>query len=297
MNKRFITLILVTAILAQCSEGFAAHKKSKRWGNTKPPPGSTINWGDPINNGLVGAWIFNDAGGTLAKDIASRNDGIQFGGELSSVGIFGKSRTFNGSSDYVDIGNPSQLQLLKSITICAWFRTTSSANNTILSKFNPTSSQRAYKLRINGGTVDVVISTDGSTNAFTLTDTVATNDGRWHFAVMTNDGTGDSNSAVLYVDGRRVRTTGTSSIFNSTASTQIGRQDTGSNPTLFTGRLDNIRVYRRAILQSEAMRLYREPFAGITTPKIRLVRSVAAVPSTPSDFFGIINNPITFGGF
>lgn len=214
-------------------------------------------------NELVGMWApsVGHQGITTLLDFSINKNHGTFQGSMTNadwiIGNNGYALDFDGTDDRINIGNPSTLQLTSKITITAWYKTTSSASSTILSKFYPSGTQRSYKLRINSGTVDVIISSNGSTNAVTLTDTVSTNDGQWHFAAMTNEGTGAANSVKLYVDGRLITGTGTSTIFNSTASVQIGRQDDASNPTQFTGSIGDVLMYSRSLTFNERNLIYQ----------------------------------------
>ncbi len=45
---------------------------TKRYWNTKPPLGSTLDYSHPLSQGLVGCWLMNERGGALASDL-SRN--------------------------------------------------------------------------------------------------------------------------------------------------------------------------------------------------------------------------------
>lgn len=46
---------------------------TKNWRNIKPPPGSQINFGHPLAQGLVGCWLMNEGGGRRIADLASLN--------------------------------------------------------------------------------------------------------------------------------------------------------------------------------------------------------------------------------
>ena len=73
----------------------------------------------PFLHGLVGAWKFNEGGGTTAYDSSGNdNDGTIYGASWVD-GKVGKALSFDGDNDYVEIPsvNPQ-----KAITVCAWIK-------------------------------------------------------------------------------------------------------------------------------------------------------------------------------
>jgi VanZ family protein len=75
---------------------------------------------------LEGRWTFEDTPGGLAIDVSG--NGLQ--GRLVNQptvgdGVHGRSLTFNGVNQYVDLGHPTALQLTGSETITAWIKASS----------------------------------------------------------------------------------------------------------------------------------------------------------------------------
>lgn len=48
--------------------------RARGWSDIKPPPGSQIDWGHPLSQGLVGAWIANAGGGGIIPGLVSLAD-------------------------------------------------------------------------------------------------------------------------------------------------------------------------------------------------------------------------------
>ena len=84
--------------------------KTRSYRDTKPPVGSTLNWGHPLSKGLVGCWMMNEGGGNLVNDIASKYNGTNSGAVWSNQQK-GKALKFNGTSDNILIGDKSKLNL------------------------------------------------------------------------------------------------------------------------------------------------------------------------------------------
>src|ERR1700747_1562550 len=66
--------------------------------------------------GLVAAYSFNEGTGTTVSDSSGNNlTGIIVGATWTTGGMYGNALSFNGSSSYVDLGNPTALQLTGSM--------------------------------------------------------------------------------------------------------------------------------------------------------------------------------------
>ncbi len=81
---------------------------------TKPPIGTQLDFTNPINNGLVGCWIFNEGTGTLVNDLSGNNNTGLFTNIVSpygwTIGDDGQSVvSLDGVNDYIDMGNPASL--------------------------------------------------------------------------------------------------------------------------------------------------------------------------------------------
>src|SRR5262249_32314074 len=73
--------------------------------------------------GLVAGYKFNEGDGRIVHD-ASGNDitGFIFGATWTTDSPNGSALSFDGSNSYVDLGNPSLLQITGSITCSAWVK-------------------------------------------------------------------------------------------------------------------------------------------------------------------------------
>src|SRR6476619_6905792 len=80
--------------------------------------------------GLVAAYNFNEGTGTTVADVSGNNLTGTVVGATWTTGRYGNALSFNGSSSYVDLGNPVALQLTGSMTLEAWiFATANPAND------------------------------------------------------------------------------------------------------------------------------------------------------------------------
>jgi hypothetical protein len=141
---------------------------------------------------------------TGAEDSSENNNiGIMLGTTSMEKGRLGRSREFNGSSDYIfmsynPILNPSV------ITAETWIKTDNSSMQTILTQSGCDNDQSPcayspYRLRTESGYLKAILYNDSSTSV-TLTSPTVINDDNWHHV-----GFSFGNGAVnLYVDGKIV---------------------------------------------------------------------------------------------
>ncbi len=230
----------------------------------------------PSNTGLVGYWSFEDGSGTRAEDFSptGTNTGTLTNGPTWVDGKIGKALSFNGSSMYVDAGNGTPLQITGTITISSWVKTTDlsgTQNRGIAAKYrNQTGyvNQRAYEFYQNNNTdkFGFAISVDGTgvSKAVETTTTIST--GIWYHVVTVFV---PSESIKMYLNGVLDTTDTTSipaSINNSSAPLWIGAQyDLTNSGLYFPGSIDEVRIYNRALSQSEIADLYQQGGTGKTT--------------------------------
>ncbi len=104
-------------------------------------------------------------------------------------------------------------------------------------------------------------------------------DGLWHHIVFTYDGLLLAAGCHGYVDGtEQTLTVLSNNLSGSTSNTEniqfSGRGNGAANN--WNSTLDSVRIYNRALRYSEVRRLYSEPFAGIVSPRRRIISQVGA---------------------
>ena len=159
-------------------------------------------------------------------------------------GRFGSARHFSGQSCAITIPDPLYGSLdfsaTQSFTVEAWFRTTSSATQTIVRK--GLAPVPGYLLQMIGGKV---VGNVGSynENIYVFQSINRYDDGDWHHAALVVDRTLKTIS--LYVDGEPAATPVEDSSPFSVANDRpltVGRWENSSWPYYFTGDIDEIRI-------------------------------------------------------
>lgn len=208
-----------------------------------------------ITDGLVGLWSFNgpDLSGTTAYDRSGQgNNGTLTNGPSVYPGKVGQALSFDGTDDYVTLGQPTILNNLTApMTVSAWVKPSAfpSAGNymTIVGKMYD------WQLEVhdNGGVMFrrwSAYQSSGGTPA-------ALGTGIWsHVAVtLSTDG---SNNCLIYVNGV-LNSTGTiaTPLNTNTANTKISGY-IQSDINYFAGPIDEVRLYDRALSAAEIATLY-----------------------------------------
>lgn len=207
-----------------------------------------------LQQGLVGHWKLDGNG---VDSSSYGNNGTVTGASVATDRKDSASGalSFNGtSSDYVTIGNPDEMQITGSQTISMWLKP-----DTFDIRRNPFA--KAY-----GGEGTITQETSGTLNYY-----YGTNGGNGHPYQNINTGTSlsldtwthvlivrdlDSMELTWYVNGSQTNqtTANYASAIASSNSAFIGRGYVNN----YSGSIDDVRVYNRAINQAEVQALYSQ---------------------------------------
>lgn len=206
--------------------------------------------------GLVAAYGFEEATGTSVTD-ASGNGNVgtmSTGTTRVAAGRFGAALQFDGTTSGVTIPDSSSLDLTTAMTLEAWVRPTVALSNwrAVVGK----DVDQYYLMASSNANVPVVgatFSAGGNVNTYAASG-IAIN--TWTHLAATFDG-----SAVrLYVNGAQVATQSQSGeLTTSNAVLTIGHNVYGER---FTGLIDEIRIYNRALTPGEIQTDMGAPVAG-----------------------------------
>jgi hypothetical protein len=167
--------------------------------------------------------------------------------------------TLDGNNHY-DVPSNRSLQL-GTFSVAAWFKiTNNSGSDTFIVNKGGTGSETAGK-NMNYGIwmrpsekIQAGFETSSGANYY-ATSSAAYNDGKWHYAVATYDG---SSTVRLYIDGSSVASASTSGASPDKTGTQplrVGANSLSLNG-FFVGDIDEVRVWNRALSASEISSQY-----------------------------------------
>jgi hypothetical protein len=209
--------------------------------------------------GLVGHWKLDETSGNVAAD----SSGVAPSGTVTGVPtwIFGPvdNALQVGSSSYMEAntlcGNP------RNITIAAWARLTGKDSNGA----ELVSIGDYFAIRLDEGSQSKVFFYNGSTWEYVNVSQTFLGTGWHHFAAVFND---DQDFCRLYVDAVEVASTNTNVTIPYTglgANVVVGRHGDNKPGWAFTGIIDDVRIYNRALCPEEITDLESggNPFGGV----------------------------------
>ena len=233
-------------------------------GDTAVEPGETltVTLSNPVNatlariaatgtilnddgaSGLVAAYNFDEGTGTTAADSSGNGLTGDISGAVWAAGRNGNALAFDGANDWVTVNDANALDLTR-VTISAWVRPSAHTPWTTV-VLKETSGDLAYALYANddGSRPAGYVQIGGVHGVATGTAVVPIN--TWTHLTYTYDGA----RMRLYVNGTLVRTvTRTGNIVLSTGALRIGGNSSWGE--YFTGLIDDVRVYNRALSLAE----------------------------------------------
>jgi glucose/arabinose dehydrogenase/PKD repeat protein len=210
-----------------------------------PVAAATTDAAPPAPPGLVGAWAFSEGTGAATADASgSGNAGAINGAVWTNQGRFGNALLFSGAGT-VRVANSTSLNLSSAMTLSAWIRPTA-----VQSGWRTVLQREADAYLLSAGTADGPLrpGVGGTFGGITqgIAGPTASPLDTWTYLAATYDGL----ILRLYVNGTQVATRTVSGPIQSVSNPLwIG----GNSPygEYFTGLIDEVRVYNRALTASE----------------------------------------------
>lgn len=217
-------------------------------------PGNSITT-KIVPSGLIGHWRLDETSGTDAFDTSGNdNNGTyqSFGSGAASgtsEGVVATSIVFDGEDEYIRVMNSFNLA---EFTVCGWFMPNEGADDdALISKFEDTSN--GWWVEYVGG--ELLIKDDiGSPGSDDLLYQTAIPQMKWtHFCAGINS---DPRN-FLYINGALIGDSDTPvGSWDDITSDRIYIGQRGNGSKDVDGRLDDIRLYNRALTASEVQEIY-----------------------------------------
>lgn len=184
-----------------------------------------------------------------ALDSVDSNNGTLINGVTFGTGQFGQAFSLNGTNQYVDIPDSNSLDITNALTISAWINPTTVTSSRIVDKITVGVTD-GYLLDILGGSLRMIAG-----SRLLSGGTVATN------TFQNVAGVYDGQFMRLYINGVQVASNDFGSIApipTNNRSLKIGVDSTG-NGNLFSGLIDEVNIFNRALSASEIGQLALNP--------------------------------------
>lgn len=193
----------------------------------------------PPRAGLVGYWTMdnNDVNGSNLYDKSGLNNRGTLVGTSNASGKIKESRSFNGSTNYVDF---SAIDISGGLTYTMWIKLNATPTN-----WNLIQNKRTL-LRVSSNKLSWFPDVD-TTVVDSNTITIANS--RWYLVTVTQSGTAYN----MYLDGVNIGTGTTAALDNTTGDDKIAAYNAEIN---FNGSIDDVRVYNYALSAQEVANLY-----------------------------------------
>jgi glucose/arabinose dehydrogenase len=213
----------------------------------------------PPTPGLTAGYAFNETAGTTTADASGNNitgtlvNGPTFGAGKNSNGL-----VLDGVNDYVNLGNPAALQITGSLTLSAWVNASAFPVDDAVVISKRASGPLGFQL-------DVTKDTGVRTIGFKLTNSSGGQMFRYGATTLQPNtwyhiaGVYDAATQTMHVylngvldDGVLQGTVTATQQNSATTGVTIGRRS-GSTGFEFAGRLDDVRIYARALTVQEVL--------------------------------------------
>jgi hypothetical protein len=214
------------------------------------------------HSGLVGYWNFDEGTGTIAYDLSGYgNNGTlnNFNFTTTSgwtTGKIGKALIFDGGNDWVRVSSSPSLDINKNISVFAWVNRSRIVDwERILGRYYWSGGDTgSWELDLGQGYLRCIFNINGtwrSANAPAGTNNAT---GTWYFVGCVYDGSKLYN----YVNGELKATSiASGNITTTTYPLAIGATSNGTAiQNVIQGIIDEIRIYNRALSDSEIKYLY-----------------------------------------
>jgi hypothetical protein len=233
--KRILSILIALLLFA------GSQAQIGRYPFAKTPSSSTLL------TGLISYWKFDESSGTL-DDIHGANDGTNDGATYSITGKINTALGFTASeTDYVNIGNPTNLQLTSAGSISCWAYTTGSTGSVILSKGTLANGLNGYILAFSSGKLTAII---GNASNAAQAESVATSTYNvYNHCVMTWNAT----TLTVYLNGVSASVEGLTAA-SSTYNLKIGADESGS--FWANGAIDEIAIWNITLTAGQVAALY-----------------------------------------
>ena len=240
-------------------------------------------------NGLVAWYPFT--GNTLDSS-GNNNHGTNYGATLTTdrFGNKNSAYSFNGTNQRIDIPNKSILSFPNAVfSYSFWAKINPNNNGFILCKYDIINNFEYYSYssstqdNMDFGTLNL----SGTCGPLGNNTAVSSYYSQWHHFVFIGNGTKGSN---IFIDGKLIQT---KSYVNCAMGTGTGKLYIGmgggyNQQTYFSGSIDDIGLYNRALDSSEVQALYHE--GGYDTNTIPTNGLVAWYPFTGNTLDSSGNN-------
>jgi len=222
-----------------------------------------------LRGGPVSHWTFDEGAGTTAYDSAGSNHGTLVNGPVWTGGQIDGALCFDGADDYVDLGNDSSLKPPLPVALSAWINL--SRNDAVVICLDESSSiYYGVTLLVDISSHATIGFGDGNgwgSSAYrrSKTGTTTLDTDTWYHVAGVVRGATNMDVYINGVDDGGTYSGTGGSLAYSSANASIGTSH--YEDICFDGKIDDVRLYDRALSAEEVEGLYEGGMCGVLAGK------------------------------
>ena len=189
------------------------------------------------------------------------------------------SMSFNGTDEYFDAGNPTELKLTGAFSVSFWMKTIITGSRAFVSKDSNTSNPRGFSVEMSNSAPGGYFVVYNGTTAYGVyvyssdANYVNIRDNNWHHitAVYT-----PSTSVALFIDGNFVKSNTTNipaSVNFVNNNLNIGRRPQSGGANYHQGELDEVAIFDKALTAGQIFNDLYQPTSTATNKTADLVNN------------------------
>ena len=255
-------------------------RKARNWGGIKPPAGTPLDWGDPINSSITTCALFNEGAGKNVLNVADNkftgsSNPTSWGTAAGGNGI----KNSEGSIAYMDVSGSAGTIKASTFSIgFTWIGASHTIDQRVIERSDVDNSGYAFQITTTPATT-IYVHTSGV--AAYISFTAPTKNKYTHIAYTWenhgSDVNADSEMLILYVNGVRTSYTVLANGSGDYIDDPNRIAGIAAAARSFDGVVHHFRKWKRRLSPSEVSRLYVEPFAGLSVPRRRIISGTASV--------------------
>ena len=209
--------------------------------------------------GLVSYWKFDEGSGTIAGDYTGPNQG-DISGATWTTGEVDGALSFDGMDDYIEIPDAANLDITGDIALEAWINVAAPGSNydgIITKSSGGEATQSVYALMQSAGSNAYYFAASDGSTIHSTGNTAALSTGTWHHLV----GVKNSTHVSIFVDG--VLANSKEAVFAMHTNNEPVRIGRLARYGYFSGKIDEVAIYNRALTAEEIQQHYQNGLAGL----------------------------------
>lgn len=219
-----------------------------------------------------------------AKDSSGNNNDCQVNGASIIQNRLGKpdsAYAFNGSNNYLNCGNSTNLDITQSITLSAWVKHRTGTPSSWEDMFMKGNTSYGFQFYATQGFFTFHLTSNGWRN---LSANIKPTAGQWYHIVGTYDG----STQKIYVDGKLNNTSAWAGKIESHPNDPLTvGYKVASDNSYFNGELDEIRIYNRTLSESDVQTLYQGKASCKSTGSATYSNGILSIPCVDAGSLGI----------